>query len=189
MRIGHASMTGMPIFSWLGAHHRKIREIGIGLVAYESFNHLFDFVFYPVVIAYFGVLDGGAIAISLSFLINSVVFLTYEYLKIDWLGAHALRELADAENQSNAAKLMTWLASTKKTWWEKAISPVVFIGLTLPIDPLIVAIHHRRAHFKGITARDWFLLWGATAAANMWWLLKVDIIIETARFVYSHVIW
>jgi hypothetical protein len=170
---------------FLSHHHKKIREIGLGLFLYETWNYIFDFIFYPIAIAYWGIVNGGAIAVSLSFITNSIVFVIYEYLQIDWLGAHALRKLDQEENKSNIAKLMTWMGSHKKTWWEKLLSPVVFIALTLPIDPLIVAVHHRRQHFKGITMHDWLLLWGATLAANAWWLLKVGVIIEAAKFVWN----
>ena len=165
-------------------HHKKIREIGTGLFLYESANFVFDFIFYPLIIAYEGIVSGGAIAVIASLIMNSIVFLLYEYLKIDWLGAHALRELDNEENKSSIAKLMTWMGSHKKTLWEKIASPIVFVALTLPIDPLIVAVHHRHVHFKGITIRDWMLLWGATLAANAWWLLKVGVIIEGAKWLW-----
>lgn len=171
--------------SFIGHHKRRIRDIGIGLFAYELFNYAYDFIFYPLVIATLGFVDGGAIAVGTSFIVNSFIFILYEHLRIDWLGAHALRELQDAENQSNITKLMTWMGRKKTTWWEKLLSPVVFVTLTLPIDPLIVAVHHRRQHFKGLTLHDWALLWGATAAANLWWLIKVDIVIEAAKLLIS----
>ena len=175
---------GSPTFTY----HRKIREIGLGLLLYEIFNNAFDYLFYPIVVALWGFIDGGALAVALSFLANSAVFVAYEHMRIDWLGAHALRELDDAENKSRITKLMTWMGSPKNTLIEKIASPAVFVALTLPIDPLIVAVHFRRTHFQGITVRDWLLLWSATAAANLWWLVKVGAIVEFLRFIYFHFI-
>src|SRR6185437_10806775 len=112
---------------WVRRHHRKIREIGTGLFLYESFNFVYDFIFYPFAIAYWGIVQGGAIAAFLTFPINAAVFFSYELLRVDWLGAHALRELEDKENKSNIEKLATWIGKKKVGFWEKLISPLVFI--------------------------------------------------------------
>lgn len=176
------------MIGWVGRHHKKIREIGTGLFLYESFNFLYDFIFYPFAIAYWGIIDGGAIAAGLTFPINAFVFWLYEYMRVDWLGAHALRELEDEENKSSIAKLATWIGKKKETWWEKITSPIVFIGLLLPLDPVIVAIHYRRQHFKGHNLRDWSIFFLATAVANAWWLLKVGIIVEATLYVWHLVV-
>ncbi len=176
------------MISWLRRHRQKLQEVGTGIAIYESFVFFYDFVFYPFSIAYWGLVKGGAIAVFFSLVLNIIIFAAYEYMAIDWLGAHALRELADKENKSSTERLITWLHKEKTSLWEKILSPVVFIGLTLPIDPVIVAIHHRKQHFKGITAHDWMLLVGATAAANAWWLVKVDVVLELALYTWRHLL-
>ncbi|MES2225724.1 MAG: hypothetical protein V4480_02845 [Patescibacteria group bacterium] len=171
---------------WFQAHKRKIQEIGAGLFIWESWNFLYDWLFYPFAIAYWGVVAGGILVTVISVIVNGFVFWLYEYMRVDWLGAHALRELEDKENKSNIEKLATWLGKQKTTLREKILSPIVFIGLTLPIDPLIVAIHYRKNHFRGLGTRDWLLLIGATLAANAWWLLKIGLIVEAAKFLWLH---
>lgn len=169
---------------WVRRHHKKIREIGTGLALYEGFTFVYDFLFYPFAIAYWGFAEGGTIAVAFTFLINGVVFWFYEYMAVDWLGAHALHELEAKENKSRFEHFATWIGKEKKMVWEKLANPIVFAFLTLPIDPVIVAVHYRKQHFKGITWRDWGLLFAATAIANAWWLLKVGAIVEGARFLY-----
>ncbi len=171
---------------WVTKHHRKIREIGVGLFVYETFNFVYDFVFYPFAIAYWGIVDGGAIAAGLTFPINAAVFWLYEYMRVDWLGAHALRELEDKENKSNIEKLAAWIGKKKVTLWEKLVSPIVFVTLLLPLDPVIVAIHYRKEHFGGLTWRDWGIFFVATAIANAWWLVKIGIVVEGALYVWTH---
>jgi hypothetical protein len=157
----------------------------LGLFLWESFNFLYDWVFYPFVITVWGVVGGGIFATVLGTFINAFVFWLYEYMKIDWLGAHALRELEDKENKNNLEKLATWIGKKKTTLWERTIAPIVFIGLTLPIDPVIVAIHHRRNHFKGLGSRDWLLLIAASIAAHLWWVLKVGIVVEGIKYLWG----
>lgn len=166
-------------------HHKKIRDIGAGIAAWESFNFVYDFLFFPFAVAYWGALYGGGVASAGAFIINAVVFYLYDRFGVDWLGAHALRQLDLKEEKSALEKMMVWLGKKKVTWWEKLASPIVFVALTLPIDPLIVAIHHRKHHFTGVTRDDWKLLFFATAAANAWWLLKVEIVIEGIRYLGS----
>ena len=172
------------MIGWVRKHHRKIGEISAGLFLWEGFNFLYDFIFYPFALAYWGIALGGTIVVALSFIINAFVFWLYEYMRIDWLGAHALRELEDEANKSNLQKLATWLAKKKTTWWEKLMSPIVFIGLLLPLDPVIIAIHYQRQHFSGLGWRDWGIFLVATAVANAWWLLKVGIVVEVALYIW-----
>ena len=173
------------VLAFLKRHHRRIMEIGAGLVLYEGFNFVFDFLFYPFAIAYWGILKGGYITFMCSLVINIAVFWLYEFMRVDWLGAHALRELEDKENKSNFEKLATWFAKEKVRWWEKLLSPIVFITLLLPIDPVIVAIHYQKKHFQGIGWRDWGILFLATAIANAWWLVKISLVVEGLKFVWE----
>jgi hypothetical protein len=173
------------MISFLHKHHRKIQEISTGIVIYEGFCYIYDLLFYPFALAYWGFVDGGMLAVGISFFINIVIFWFYEYMQVDWLGAHALRELENEENKSNIQKLLTWIGKKKEHTWEKIMNPVVFSALLLPIDPVIVAVHYQRQHFKGLVWRDWGLLLAATAIANAWWLIKIGAIVEAVKFLWN----
>lgn len=173
------------MISFLLKHHRRIQEIGTGLFLYEAFNFFYDFIFYPFALAYWGIENGGIIVIVSSLLINAFVFWLYEYMRIDWLGAHALRQLENEENKSNIQKLITWIGRKKVGLLEKLLSPVIFTGLLLPIDPVIVAIHYQRQHFNGLVWRDWGILIIATLVANAWWLIKIGIVVEGAKYLWG----
>jgi hypothetical protein len=158
----------------------------VGLFLWEGFNFVYDFIFYPFALAYWGLVAGGAIVVALSFVVNAFVFWLYEYMRVDWLAAHALRELEDKENKSNIEKLASWIGKEKTSLWEKVMSPIVFVTLLFPLDPVIVAIHYQKSHFKGLGWRDWGVFFAATAVANAWWLLKVGIVVEAALYVWRH---
>lgn len=174
----------MSLRSSILRHRRRIQEIGVGIFLYEGFNNLFDFVFYPFALTFWGLALGGTIATIAALVINAFVFWLYEYMRIDWLGAHALRQLEQEENKSSIAKLMTWVGKKKVHWWEKVLNPIVFTALLLPIDPVIVAIHYRREHFKGLFLRDWGILILATLVANLWWILKIELVIQAALYLW-----
>ncbi len=173
------------MIGWVKRHHKKIRDIGVGLAIFEGFNFVYDWLFYPFALWYWGLAIGAAVVTVGSLVINVIVFAVYEYMAVDWLGAHALRQLEEKENKNSLEKLATWIGKKKTTLWEKIASPIVFVLLTLPIDPVIVAIHHKRKHFDGLVWRDWGLLLAATLAANAWWLIKVGTVIEIVKFVWN----
>lgn len=164
-------------------HRKRVQEIGLGLTLYESFNFLYDWLAYPLALAYFGLEKGALILVAGSLIQCAFMFWLYDRMRIDWLGAHALRELEAKENKNRFEHAAVWLARDKHTAWEKLITPIVFIALTLPIDPLIVALHYRKKHFHGVTMRDWGILLSAVLAANLWWLVKVGLVVEIVRAV------
>lgn len=173
-----------PLIRWASRCRRRFWEIGVGLTLYEAFNFAYDWLFYPLALAYWGLVKGGVIALALSIAINALVFWLYDRMRVDWLGAHALRQLEDKANKSRLERLATWLGRTKVSAWEKLASPVVFVALALPIDPVIIAIHHQRRHFSGLRWGDWGLLLAATAAANGWWLIKVGAVVEMVKVLW-----
>jgi hypothetical protein len=172
---------------WLLQHRKKIAEIGIGIFLYEGvFNPLYDFVFYPFCLAYWGLKIGGIVAVGGSLAHVAFLFWLYDHMKIDWLGAHALRQLDESENKGNLAKLAVWIGK-EKHGWEKVASPFVFVLLTLPIDPLIVAVHYRKQHFQGIGLKDWGILVASVASANAWWFIKIGVVVEFGKFLWSYI--
>ncbi|MEO5646123.1 MAG: hypothetical protein ABIQ91_01465 [Candidatus Paceibacterota bacterium] len=167
----------------LKKHHKRIQEIGGGLFSYELFNFLYDWFLYPFSIARWGLEIGGTVMLMGSLIQCALFFWLYDRMRVDWLGAHALRELQEKEHKNRFEHMAVWIHREKKTLWEKLISPIVFIVLTLPIDPLIVALHYRKKHFGGVSARDWGILIAAVFVANVWWLVKIGAVITVIHLI------
>lgn len=171
-------------------HRARIQEIGLGLFLYESFNFLYDWIFYPFALVTWGVVHGGIILVAGSLIQCAFLFWLYEKMRIDWLGAHALRELEAKEDKTRLEHALVWVGKEKKTLWEKMLSPLIFIALTLPIDPLIVAVHYRKRHFGGMTTRDWLVLLAAVFVANAWWLIKIEILVQFIQIIiHQFTVW
>lgn len=171
---------------WWVEHGVKLGTIGIGVSAYEALNFIYDGIFYPFAVVYWGIWKGGAIALAGSLIICAVLFWLYDKMRIDWLGAHALRELDERHNKNTFDHVATWIGKKNKTLYEKVASVILFIVLTLPIDPLIVAVHYRQKHFGGIKAKDWGILFMAVLLANLWWLLQIGVVLEVIKWIVSH---
>ncbi len=171
------------IVGWLIRHKERIRTIGVGLVVYEAFNYIYDYPFYLFALYYWGVIIGGTIAVSGSLLTNVALFWAYDRFKIDWLGAYALRELETEENKSRFERAAVWIGKKDKTLLEKILTTIVFVILLVRIDPLIVAVHFQKQHFRGLKAGDWMLLAAAVIVGNVWWLIQTGMLVTLARFV------
>jgi hypothetical protein len=107
-------------------------------------------------------------------------------MQVDWLGAHALRQLEKKHNKNTLENVATWIGKKNKTFGEKILSGILFVVLTIPIDPLIVAIHYRKKHFKGLLWRDWGILIVAVFFANLWWLIQIGVVFEAIGFVLAY---
>src|SRR6185369_6528550 len=103
-----------------------------GIALLELFNHLYDFVFFPFALATMGPVWGAAVATLGAFTLNATLYFLYDVMKVDWLKAYALSELADKENKSSLEKAMTWFRTPKKTLRDKILAVALFVGLTLP---------------------------------------------------------
>jgi len=163
---------------------KRIKAMGIGMVAYGIYNQFFDYVFYPGAISYWGIATGGAIAVWTSLVQNATMFWAYDRFQIDWLGAYALRELEVKENKNRFERLAVWAGKADKTWWEWILTAVAFITLLIKVDPLIVAVHFQQQHFQGLKTRDWGILLAAVAIGNAWWLVLSGSVVEAVRFVF-----
>lgn len=174
------------ITGWVVRHKKRIQTIGTGLFIYECFNLAYNWGFYIFSLSYWGIEDGAILAAGLSFIINAAIFWAYDHMKMDWLGAYALRELDAKENKSRFEQLAVWVSKENKTWWEKILTATAFVLVLIGIDPVIVAVHFQHEHFKGLKAYDWYILFMATAVANIWWLIRIGLLVEVIRFILKY---
>jgi hypothetical protein len=173
---------------WFMRHKRRIQEVGLGLILFEAFNRAYNYGFYSWAQHHFGFVMGSEMATGLSVVVNALVYWAYDHMKIDWLGAEVLRQLEDKENKTRLERLAVWIGKADKTVWEKLLTTVVFVGLLYEVDPVIVAVHFQRQHFKGLTFRDWAILTIATLVANAWWAPQVGVVVATAQYLWHHLV-
>jgi len=158
---------------------------GWPLALFEAFNWVFNYPFCALMLLLFGPIRGAVIIAVAAFSLNAFVFWLYEYMKIDWLGAHAIRELADKTNKSRLEKILTWHHKPRNTVLEKIAGELQFCFLLSQIDPVIVAIHYRQSHFDGLGWRDWRLFIKATSVGLAIWLAVMEPAVWGARMVFG----
>jgi hypothetical protein len=161
------------IGTWTRKFRAHVVEVGPALFLYEVFNFAYDRIFYPFAIAHWGYVAGSVIGLLGSIICCSALYWSYDKMRLDWLKAHAARELENKENKNRLEKAIVWVGSEKRSWKQKMLGVLLFLGATSVIDPLIIAIYCKRVHFKGIDTRDWAMLFVSIACANAWWILTI----------------
>jgi len=154
--------AGFP--SWVRRHCRRLTAIGIGHALYAVFNWFFDNVLYAWVIYRLGLMAGGAVMTFLSLLQCGATLVTYDRMRIDWVGSGALAEL---ERVSDPA------------WWQRIIlwaqrqgSGAIFLVLSILQDAFITTAYFRRGRFDGLRASDWRLFLASVLVSNFYWTLR-----------------
>src|SRR4030067_3811137 len=71
----------------------RVAELSIGLTTNKAIDTLFNYLVYPSVIYYLGVLRGGIVMTSISFVACILSMKFYDWSKRDWLGIEAIKGL------------------------------------------------------------------------------------------------
>lgn len=171
---------------WAVRRMANLLQNGWPFLLFESFNWVFNYPFMYLCLWHWGPAWGAIIPSVLAIAINAFIFWLYEYMKVDWLKAHAVRQLADKANKTRLEKILTWHLKPRKTMLEKACASLQFGLLLSQLDPVIVAVHYRESHFNGLTTKDWWLLIKATLSGLLIWLLVLEPTVLGIQSLWSH---
>jgi len=147
---------------------RRLAQIGIGHSLYAAFCWLFDHVLYVYVVYTLGKLLGGAIMTAASLLICIATLVIYERMKIDWVGAGLLNEMAAKQRRSPVDRLLIWATRQNNV--------VVFLILCALSDPFITTAYLRGGAFDGLRKRDWQIFCASVLVSNLYWIFVADLI-------------
>lgn len=147
---------------WL-KYKRRIAELLLGHTLNLITGWAFDFVLYPLVVYWLGLIVGFCVMASLSFLVCWLILRLYDWSGRDWLGIEAIKEFKNYSGPNRSAR---WFA-----WAMRRSDPVACILLSIKYDAFIVTSYLRRGHFGSMTARDWRIFVLSWFIGNAWWSL------------------
>lgn len=168
---------------WVVRRTTNLLQFGWQFVLFEAFNWIFNYPFFSLSLWYLGPVWGAIVPSILAIGINAFVFWYYEHKKVDWLKAHAMRQVASKENKTRLEKILTWHLMPRRTFLQKMLGELQFALLLSQIDPVIVAVHYRESHFEGLTRKDWLLLFKATAIALAIWVLILEPVVFAVKII------
>jgi hypothetical protein len=166
-------------------------------------NWLFDNPLYLYVIYRLGPLNGGVVMTTLSLVISLALLLTYERMRVDWLGVNVLESVKERGDRwiSRLYESPLLLRSCKSAllsvlravsfipsrlflavlWALKKGDGFAFFALSLYTDPFITTAFLRHGRFDGFRHRDWLLFAGSVVVGNGYWILRSVAIVELAK--------
>lgn len=159
-------------FGWIKKFNLRI--LALGHFVFHSLNYGFDYVLYPFVIYKYGPLYGGIVMGALAASICLIISWVYDFLKRDWLGIEAVKQLVeDFFNEEKEIAKKLWKKKAKKFlgWIFHKNKTGQFLFLSIQFDPLITVIYMRNGShlYNGFSLRDWKIFWGSVLVSNAWW--------------------
>lgn len=159
---------------WFAKSRARILAYGWRLALYEVFCWVYDNPLYASAFIYLGMARGWAVMTLGSVLSCAYMFWRYDRSGVDWLFAKAVREWEEKPNLNWLQRKIANISRVRNGRW----GLVAFVLLNTQVDPLIVAVHFRNSHFSGITRRDWGVLLGSVAVANLYWGIRIGLLVK-----------
>ena len=142
---------------------RRLSELSIGLSAFGLLGFFFSYVLYPFIIFKLGIITGGAVMTFLSFIVCLTLLKLYDSSQRDWLGIERIKEIKNYDGSKGLKRLASWIM--------KKGDSVVFLFLSIKVDPFVTTIYLRRGNFNGMSRRDWSIFIGSLIISNAYWTL------------------
>jgi len=140
---------------------KRSSELALGVSTMTVIAFAFDYVLYPAVIYWLGLVIGGVVMAGLSFLVCWLLLWFYDRSGRDWLGIEAAKQIREYVGHSRWRR---WLA-----WVLRQGDFVVCVALSIKFDPFITTAYMRHGAFNGMSRRDWRIFWASWFIGNAYW--------------------
>lgn len=146
-------------------------------------NHWFDYLLYPIVLAWLGTLYGGIALILLAGVINIGLIRAYDWSKTDWFLIEKIKSLIEQNEQGSVEGMSRWFAWLLRHTRQRPV--LVFFVLCID-DPITVTLYFREGsyQFNGMNRKDWWIFLAANVVSNLYWIFGWVAIIEVFRWIF-----
>lgn len=150
---------------------KKISTVLIGRSLKEFYNHIVDYVVYPLVLIKLGYWTGFIVMVVVTGLENFAMLLLYFKMKIDWLGYDYVDSIKKwAETKKGIKK---WLGySIKKSDF------LIFLLLSTLRDAFETTAYFRH-NFALKRQKEISIFLGSLVLGNIYWSLGVELLINS----------
>lgn len=142
--------------------YTRVGELALGISANWLITLGFDYMLYPAVIWWLGLLRGGLVMAGLSLVVCLLTLWFYDWSQRDWLGIEAIKRLKTYEGKNRFRRVM----ATMLGWGD---IPACVL-LSVYYDPFITLIYLRPSAFGKLARRDWIVFFTSWALGNAWWM-------------------
>lgn len=146
---------------------KRVATVGTGFLATEVVDTIFDYVLYPVAIAFMGPITGGVIMTVFAVILNYIFVLVYNATDADWFGFEWARMQEEKLHQDIKGKMLRaalksgrWGAFVFLSWWDPFMAFVFMQG--------------RKPKNYHFTKHDWTIFFAANIIGNLIWITMVS---------------
>lgn len=173
-----------------GLKNKKVVHVTAGWSFWASTSWMFDNLLYPAVIAWLGLVWGGAVMTFTAILITFFMLIGYDRSRTDWLGIDSLDVMKDEglawvrqwEKKRYRSRILTFLAKMLlflpkeffklAAWMLERGGALAFTFLSFQTDPFITTAYFRRGKKKGLRRKDWVIFFSSGLLGNIYWSLR-----------------
>lgn len=137
---------------------KKLAASGSAIASVEMINHLFDYVVFPAVVLYFGVVRGWVIMTILAMTLNYTLVRFYARSRHDWYGFELLR--LQSEKQAN-----NWKGALIRYG---RVPAFIFLSWEDPFKAFIL-VRNKKATGYWFDKLDWLTFFGANIIGTLIW--------------------
>jgi hypothetical protein len=197
-------MTTRAWFSKLAAivaaYKKRIATIALGQTFNVCFDLAFNYPLYLYVIEKNGIIKGYAWLTIADFILCWMFLKFYDWLKRDWLGIEALKELGEYGPQwikklsveSRVWRILWWPFSKFSLfllWIVRKGRIPAFIAFSIFTDPFVTTVYMRKGwgEYGGMNKKDWGLFILSGLIGNAWWAIRSLGILEAAKAIWERI--
>jgi hypothetical protein len=143
----------------------KVSSFGFLWWALDALNKIFDYGIYTAVVAYYGIIVGGAIMWIAAFVLDVSLLHIYSYFNKDIFGFEAIAEWKEYDGRSPWKRLRSTVLNMS--------DPIVYLFITIIANPFLATAYMRKTDKarKGMDKRDWKIFMVSFVISNLSWTL------------------
>ena len=184
-------VLGLVVFI-VSKNHWKALHIMSGWGAYEAYNFSFDYIAWPIIQAYYGVV-GVAFLLIIALTNNFIILHWYHKKKVDWFGVNVLEDVKakghlwvhEVTNHKNLIKRFTLYIPAKilhfTIWLLNKNDIFAFVTLSIWHDSFITTIFLRHGRFDKLDKRDYIIFVSSTILCCLVWAGLIQIVIGAIK--------
>lgn len=168
---------------WVVSIKKDAPIFAMGVAIRWIVNHWFDYLLYPVVLAWLGSVNGGLALIVLGGVVNILLIRAYDWSKTDWFLIEKIKNVGEQTEGGDIEGVPRWFAWLLRHTRKR---PTLMFFVLCIDDPITVTLYFRQGsyQFNGMSRKDWYIFLAANVVSNLYWIVGWTAVIEIVRLFF-----
>lgn len=154
----------------------RLTQVMTGLCSYSLFNWLYDYFFYTFVLWKFGILLGGIIIVSLSFVLDFSTLKLYDWSKSDWLALEYIKSLKQYKGKNIFKRFLSFIFNSTPLVVQLAVLSTKFNAFVVT-----TLLREGAYEYQGLSRRDYAIFILSNLIGHLYWIAILGLGIEATQ--------